>query len=259
MIEEPEQPPPSDVALDPMMPSDISLQAAPTMSDEEVKRTQEAMLKKCRRPASRKAVLKEGRFELNPFFAVTLNDSLIDHSSLGADVSYFLTEVLAVGATGMFYFDDVTDQEFYTRYHFRRVPSVNKYKFTVAGNFSYVPIYGKFSVLNDHIFHFELYFLGGVGVTSTEVIPRDAANEPFSNIALTFPIGVGGRLFFNRWLAAHFALKDYMMIDSFEPATRGVDGEEAKSRAETRFMNNVMFNFGLSFFLPTDFDYSSDS
>ena len=48
-----------------------------------------------------------------------------------------------------------------------------------------------------------------------------------------------------------------MMIDSFEPATRGVDGEEAKSRAETGFINNIMFDIGLSFYFPMNFKYST--
>ena len=92
-------------------------------------------------------------------------------------------------------------------------------------------------------------------ITGTEIIPRDPSNESFSNTALTFPIGVGGRLFLTRWLALQVSLRDYMMIDKFEPTNRGVDGAEAKSRAETRFINNLMFNVGVGIFIPFDFDY----
>src|SRR5262249_14691177 len=45
----------------------------------------------------RKAFLKGGRVELQPFTGVTINDNLIRHYVFGADINYFLTDALWVG------------------------------------------------------------------------------------------------------------------------------------------------------------------
>src|SRR5262245_46110784 len=48
----------------------------------------------------RKAFLKGGRLELQPFAGVTINDNLIRHYVFGADFNYFLTDALWVGLQG---------------------------------------------------------------------------------------------------------------------------------------------------------------
>jgi hypothetical protein len=53
-----------------------------------------------------------------------------------------------------------------------------------------------------------------------------------------------------------------MFIDKFEPTMRVEGGindsaEEAKENASTSFINNVMFQIGLSFWLPTSFEYTT--
>jgi len=222
----------------------------------------------------RKPFLKGGRVELLPQFSVTLNDNLIQHFSLGGEVNYFLTDILSIGVTGMYYFKNVLDEEFYTRYHFGRVPSLNRYRFTAEGHFAYVPIYGKFAMFNNHIFHYEVFISGGIGVTQTEVIPRDFKWESFTNYALTFPVCVGGRFFLTRWMAVNFAFRNNILVDKYEPTTRGVqdaqgrwvtkdgvvkatEAEAAKENAETSILDNMMFTIGFSFFLPTEFKYTT--
>lgn len=223
----------------------------------------------------RKPILKSGRVELLPFFGVTINDNLIQHFGFGGEVNYFLTDILALGLEGVYYFKNVLDEEFKTRYHFGRVPSLNTYKFTAALNFAYVPLHGKFALFNKHILHFEVFAAAGVGVTGTEIIPRDYQYETFGHYAITIPVSLGMRLLVNKWLAVNVRFKDYMMIDKFEPLGRGSwspcgtnqyttkDGgcgtemEAAKSFAESSFVNNVMFTMGVSFFLPPDFKYTT--
>lgn len=224
----------------------------------------------------RKPILKSGRVELLPFFGFTINDNLIQHFGLGGEVNYFLTDILSIGVEGVYYFKNVLDSEFWTRYHFGRVPSLNQYKFTAAANFAYVPLYGKFALFNRNILHFEVFVAAGVGVTGTEIIPRDYQYELFNHYAITIPISVGARFLVNKWLAINVRLKNYLMVDKFEPLNRGSwdqtgcgngyvlkDGgcgtevEAAKSRAESEFVANVMFTVGVSFFLPPDFKYTT--
>lgn len=212
----------------------------------------------------RKPFLKRGRVEIMPYYASTLNDALIQHSALGVEINYFLTDILSIGIQGMYYFKNVLDQEFYTRYHFSRVPSLNKYLYTATGSFSYVPIYGKFSLFNDMIFHYEAFATAGVGVSGTEIIPRDYRYEPFTNHGkLTFPIGLGARFFVTKWLAVQAAYRCYIMLDSFEPSQRGLEDpgktevETAIDAAKTDIVFNMMFNLGVSFFFPMDFKYTT--
>jgi outer membrane beta-barrel protein len=208
----------------------------------------------------RKSFLKRRRIELMPFVGSTVGDPLIQHTVIGAELNYFLTDILAIGVRGMYYFDNVANDEFWVRYHFRRVPTLNRYRYTITGDFSYVPIYGKFTVFNKQIFQYEIYVSGGVGVTNTEVIPRNFDFEPFSSFSLTFPVGIGGRFFFTKWLAAQFSFRNYMLIDTFEKTGRTTaNGEDAKANGETetKFVNNLMFTIGISVFYPLDFKYTT--
>jgi outer membrane beta-barrel protein len=214
----------------------------------------------------RKPFLKRGRVELMPFFAVTMNDNLIQHYAIGGEINYYLTDILSIGVSGRYYFKDVLDNEFWTRYAFGRVPSLNQYIYTTTLNFSYVPFYGKFSLFNNHIMHYEAYISGGVGISGTKVIPRDYQYEGFTNpVVLSFRMpGLGTRFFLTQWLAVHFMFEGLMMIDKYEPAQRCpaslghcMSGAEAKDAASSAFVYNWMFNVGVSFFLPTSFKYTT--
>ena len=206
----------------------------------------------------RKSFLKRRRIELTPLVATTLNDTLIQHTAIGGELNYYISDILSVGALGMYYFDDVLEQEFLTRYQFGLVPTLNRYRYTVTANMAYVPIYGKFAIFNYWIMHYELFATAGVGISGTQSIPRDSRKESFDNLALTFPLGLGGRLFLNRFLALTLAFRNFMMIDKFEkPGRVEVDGDVAKDEAEARFVNNIMFNVGISVFFPLNFSYST--
>lgn len=231
----------------------------------------------------RKPFIKKGRVELVPFFGATVNDSIIQHMAVGLDVNYHITDVLSLGLTGMYYGHSVSDQAFWARYHYSREFKINKYQYTVALNFYYVPFYGKLSLFNDYILHFEVFASAGVGGTGTEILPRNAENLAFTNpFSLTFPVGLGGRVFVNRWLAVYLGVKDYMMVDKFEPTNRWVekDGttpikiretdspsevdakltselESAKDRADSEFVNSLQFFIGVSFYFPMDFKYTT--
>src|SRR5205823_15096933 len=51
----------------------------------------------------RKPFLKVRRTELYPFTAVTMNDNMIRHYTIGGEFNYYLTDVLAVGVEGQYY------------------------------------------------------------------------------------------------------------------------------------------------------------
>ena len=211
----------------------------------------------------RKPFLKLRRTELYPFVGVSMNDNMITHYTIGGEFAYWMTDVLAVGVEGMYYqhafgepFDLVARQA-------RRLPTVNQYNWSAALNFHYVPVYGKFAVFDRKLVAWEVAFTAGIGAGQSEVIPRDTKFPGFTNILIQPNVGAGMRFFLAKWLTINLGIRDYMFIDKFEPTDRpGMMNEtmtasQAKERADSAFINNIMFQIGVSFWLPTTFEYTT--
>jgi outer membrane beta-barrel protein len=209
----------------------------------------------------RKPFLKLHRTELLPMFGTTMNDNMIRHYSFGAEINYYLTDVLSVGLEGQYYIKNFREPFDLVARQARRLPTVNKYNFSAALNFHYVPVYGKFAVLDKKIVAWEVQFTGGIGATQSEVIPRDTRFPGFTNILITPNVGAGMRFFLFEWLTISLGVRDYMFIDKFEPTNREIGmnetAEEAKSHADSSFINNVMFQIGVSFWIPPSFEYTT--
>jgi outer membrane beta-barrel protein len=207
----------------------------------------------------RKPFLKLHRTELRPFLATTMNDNIIRHYAIGGELSYYLTDVLAIGVEGQYYrrqfrepFDLVARQA-------RRLPTVNQYNWSAALDFHYVPVYGKFAILDQHLVTWETYFTAGIGAIQTEVIPRDKRYAAFTNIDISPNVGADMRFFLFKWLTVSAGIRDYIFIDHFEPNDRSdtmfPSAQEAKDHSDTSLINNVMFQLSVSFWLPTSFEY----
>lgn len=207
----------------------------------------------------RKPFLKLQRMEFMPIFGVTMNDNLITHFQFGGQFSYYLTDVLAVGAEAYLYTTNLREPFDEVAFQARRLPAVNQYNYSAALNFSYVPIYGKFAVLDQHIIHWEAYFTGGVGFTQSEVIPRDPAYRPFTNFLVTPNFGASMRFFLTKFLTVTVGMRDYIFIDQFEPTDRMTytSPEAAKDNADSSLINHLMFQAGVSFWWPMSFEYTT--
>jgi outer membrane beta-barrel protein len=214
----------------------------------------------------RKRFIKGGRFEIQPFTGMSVNDTLIRHYVFGADLNFFLTDVLWIGLQGQYFIKQLTNQEELVGLEYNRAPTLNQYLYGGSFNFGYVPLYGKFALFNRHIIHWEMWASAGVGVTITKVIPRDPANDAlaFQNTDLTPNVGIGSRFFIFDWLTVNFALRDYLVPDKFEPLLDGAQATpaittaaEAKANAHSALVNNLMFYVGAGFYLPTKFQYKT--
>ena len=207
----------------------------------------------------RKAFLKTGRLELAPMPGVSINDLLIRHYALGGELNYFLSDVFWIGLQGFYFIKEKTDRESLIGLQYYRVATLNRYLYTAALNFGYAPAYGKFTLFNRYIMHWELYASAGAGVTQSEIIPRKPGDATFKSMLITPNFGVGARFFLFDWLTVNFSLRDYVFSDKFEPLNRGVgeDIESVKNRASSQLVNNVMFFAGVGLFLPPGFDYKS--
>tara|TARA_R110002096_G_scaffold77896_7_gene183366 strand:+ start:120309 stop:121274 length:966 start_codon:yes stop_codon:yes gene_type:complete len=206
----------------------------------------------------RKPFLKVNRMELIPSWGVTMNDNIIRHFAFQGAFNYYLTDVLAVGVEGQYFVKSLREPFDLVARQARRLPTVNKYNFGASLNFHYIPIYGKFAVLDEHIISWEVALTAGVGFTQSEVLPRDPALQSFKNTLITPNVGASMRFFLNRFLTVNVGIRDYVFVDKFEAAGRtDPSGAAAMEEADTALINNIMFQAGLSVWFPMSFDYTT--
>lgn len=216
--------------------------------------------------------LRNHRFEVNPYFGITMNDQFVGHPGPGIAVNWYITNVLAVGVNGNFYAGLNSNSNFnlQTSRAARVGEPVTEYQWNANANFTYVPAYGKFAGFSNFIFHYDFFVLGGVGAISTRPIAVvDPDNRTFSfKPKVAFHVGGGIRIFFNRWLAATLEVSDYLFFDELEnpqiadgistsgdkkPLTQ--DPSTWLDPAGASFTNNVQAQVGLSVFLPFSWEY----
>lgn len=208
--------------------------------------------------------LKKGRFEVNPFWSFSLNDQFVNHPGPGLNANYYLSNVLAVGVNFNFYGGLNVDSEF--NFQNRRATRVavplNEYLMGVAIDATYVPVYGKFASIGDFIFHYDAYIPLGVGMLWTRPIPViDPDNRKFSySPKLAGNIGLGLRVFFNRWFAATLEVRDYIYSESVEntavvSGSNASDPDKGKWLGPSQLTNNIQAQLGVSIFLPFSFKY----
>ena len=209
----------------------------------------------------RKPFLKVRRTELTPFVATTMNDNMIQHYATGGELAYWLTDVLAVGVEGQYFTHSFSETYDLVARQARRLPTINEYLWSSALDFHYVPVYGKFAVLDHRLVTWESYFTAGVGVGESEVVPRDTKFPGFTNFLIQPNVGVNMRFFLAKWLTINLGIRDYMFIDKFEPTNRtetmNATASAAQANADSSFINNIMFQIGVSFWVPTSFEYTT--
>lgn len=206
-------------------------------------------------------VLRRRRLELNPYWGFTLNDQFVSHPGPGLALNYYITNVLAVGLNGNLYSGLNGDSSF--NFENRRAARIgnpiNEYAWNANVNFTYVPIYGKFSTFSKFIFHYDIYAVAGVGAISTRPIPViDPDNRQFDyKPKIAFNAGVGLRIFFTRWLAANLELRDYAYIEKLESLTVSTNDPSNKDlwTDQSSFTNHVQAQLGLSVFFPFSWQY----
>lgn len=207
--------------------------------------------------------LKYHRFEVNPYWAVTLNDQFVSHPGPGLAVNYYLTNVLAVGVNGTWYggLNSEPEFNFQNRRASRIAVPLNEYQWGANLNFTYVPVYGKFAGFGDFIFNYDIYAVAGVGAISTRpisVIDPDNRTFKFEPRLVLPNVGLGLRIFINRWFAANLELRDYIYVDKLENL-QIAPGQQAQKpetwEGETKLTNNVQAQLGISIFFPFSFEY----
>jgi outer membrane beta-barrel protein len=207
--------------------------------------------------------LRARRLEIQPYWSFSLNDQFVSHTGPGLALNYYITNVLAIGLNGTFYDGLNSDSDF--NFQNRRAAHIavplNEYFGQANVNFTYVPIYGKFAGFSKFIFHYDAYVLGGLGILDTRpiaVIDPDNRNFTFKP-KLDFAVGIGLRIFFNRWFAAILELRDYMYSEQVENTVIAT-GTAAQQNPDTwfgpnEFTHDFQAQVGVAIFLPTSWEY----
>lgn len=237
---------------------EIDPAACPTlkMEEEAAKDLKEKIL-----AVQQRFIIKKGRFEVQPYWGLTLNDQFVNHSAPGMALNYYITEALAVGVNGNYYRPFNVDQEFnaQVRQAARVGVPLTEYDWGAALNFTYVPANGKFAGFGDFIFHYDAYVVGGVGMISTRPIPViDPDNRSFDFATkVAFNAGLGLKVFVNRWFAVFGEVRDYIFLDELESLEINEEdpSNEADWLGDSTLTNNVQLQVGVSIFIPFSFEY----
>ena len=220
--------------------------------------------------------LRHRRFEINPSVNFALNDPFVSHTGFGLTMNYWTSNVLSVGVTGVFFqgLNGTSDVNYNVSRSTGLVVPINEYQLAAAVNFSYVPLYGKFSMFNRFIFHWDMYLTAGVGIMRTRPIPAiDPEVRTFDwNTAIMFNAGLGFRVFLSRAAAITLELRNFVYPELLENTrtnfreTGMVNGRVSTQCADCRrnpanwtssnaLTDNVMLSVGLTLFLPFSFNY----
>ena len=203
--------------------------------------------------------LRARRFELSPFWSFTLNDPFVSHPGPGLALNYYITNVMGVGANFQWYTNNESSFNAEQSSATRVGALLTEYRWSAAGNFTYVPAYGKFAGFGDFIFHYDAYVVGGVGAISVRpktIVDPGNRNFPFE-VKVAFNAGIGIRIFFTRWLAANLEVRDYIFNDDLESLTKSRTDPLNPDTwyGDPRLTNNVQAQVGISIFLPFSVEY----
>lgn len=217
----------------------------------------------------RQRFLKKKRFELQPQVGITVNDPFVRHTVIGAELNYWLSNRMAVGITGAGFIGSRTSRYNNIRFQEAVLLTANKVIFHASANFLYNPFYGKISVFNRALLHWESFVQVGGGVIMTQVIPRyEAIHEPFNNVTGQGNFALGARFYGPKtdWVSVNFGVRTFIYQDKLEPTARGPGPTQmesldppdvAKANAEKKLAFNVVFFLGVSFYFPTTFQYTT--
>lgn len=207
--------------------------------------------------------LRYHRFEIQPAWNFTLNDQFVNHPGPVLAINFYVSNVLAIGVSGGYYLNSDNKFNAETRRSARVSVPLTEYLYQGALNFTYVPMYGKFAGFGDFIFSYDGYLVGGVGAIATRPIAViDPDNRSFKwgekNPKVAFNVGIGLRIFFNRWFAAVAEVRDYIFQDKLESLTVAAGAAAQNPNTwygDAKLTNNVQAQLGLSIFLPFSWEY----
>lgn len=214
----------------------------------------------------RKVLYRSSRFELSPGIGVTTGDSYLRNAVVGLNASYYLTNAIGIGLSGGYSplhpetqlgsnvkaTLDQNNQQTLERLTY-------SYLQWFAGfELKYVPIFGKFSLMNETSLNYDLHLLAGaalMGIEACSASDPDQAcaatgetSEMDDSLAQLRPagtIGAGFRIFLGDAYALNLQIRDHL----YQRAQVSTD-ENNNGASDAEFSSNVYLSLGFSMFFP---------
>jgi outer membrane beta-barrel protein len=189
----------------------------------------------------------DGKHDITPFFATSINDKYTSHIGGGLSYSYHLFESLALQVDGMYVNGDETSLTKELKELFQKnpiEPQRMQFKYYAGGDVLWYPIYGKFSLVSELALHYNFYFIGGAGVVGTRVFdPAQGKTVDRDSALFAGNVGAGMQLFIIRWLCLKLEFRDII----YTATGNTLAGNTLTKESNTR--NNMMFVAGVGFLL----------
>jgi len=233
-----------------------NLASAQTESDagdvSEVDKDRVGPLRERIRPVSGHMFLKKGRFEFSPSLTLSMTDAFFNKYVFGATLGFFPSEEFGIHARFGYGLTSIsgaaqkctTDDGGTTRGC--RAPTMAELdgrapgQLTLLGGLDaqYAPIYGKVALVAETFLSFDMYAIGGVALVGYQ---GPAAQGSTPEMTFGGNVGVGSRIFLNKWMTVRAELRDLIYLEKVQPIPA------------TSLRNQLMFELGFSMFLPTSF------
>lgn len=201
--------------------------------------------------------LKKGRFEVSPSFLLGLNDPFSQNMGGQLELDYFIAESFGINAN-FGYATDITSNnatfvtpKTYLEKNDLAVPDMGRMKYYASLGANWSPIYGKVSFLSQLIVHFDGYIsinfgVAGVDYRGWEGDLSNRVEKDMGGMRFMSSVGVGERIFLNRWLVLKLELKDIIYTMDLKP--------KYYPNGLTDIQNNLVGLVGISLFFPMQFE-----
>jgi outer membrane beta-barrel protein len=177
-----------------------------------------------RKGVQKRDFLKRLRLELSAWGGFFASDLLSTSYDYGGAISFYPGEDFGFEASLLVTPFDLAVERPLTQF-FAGQTFKKSLAFVVVGDFLWSPIHLKLRVSQKGIAHGDLFFALGAGDTISQTVQ-----------GITFDVGIGLKLYANKWFAVRFDLRDYLMVQ--------------EAVAIERVTNNIVGLFGLSLFIP---------
>jgi outer membrane beta-barrel protein len=213
-------------------------------------------------PISGQLYQKAGRLEVTPTLDLSFNDAFYKKTFGGVKVGWHFTEFLSAGVTFAAGSFQATDSAVVcpanqgckaaSPVQLWQVPGA--LKMMAGAEVAWAPVYGKLNLAAEQVLHFDLALMAGPDWFSyQEVLSRDAAEAlaaaggtPSTTSTIGGHLGIGVRIYLNRFMALRFDVKDYVYAVEIPNWIEG-----SGNQPRTDIQNQLFFELGLSFFFPT--------
>ena len=204
----------------------------------------------------RRLLYRSGRLEIEPKVTFTTNDALIRNILPGVALNYYLNNAFGIGASfgfGALHMDTSLKRSMEDTLTRERLEDTSYSRIGWASDVSiiYVPLFGKFSLMNSVITHYDLHLFGGMSIVNEVALSAlgDEGNEPDPVLGGIRPggmFGAGMRFFMNDSLALNFQVRNNLFPRA----------QLSQGSAEPGLKNTVMVSVGVGIFLPGEVQIS---